>query len=113
MQGHKERAFEIGCELVVVALLGTCTRIFSRILIFNSGRRVEFDIRNDLFRHLERLAPSFYAKMPVGQVVSRMVNDLTQVRLLLGPGILNVTNTTIVYVVALPLLFAADWSLAL
>ncbi len=94
--------------LVLVALLGGVTRILSRVLIFNSGRRVEYDIRNDVFSHLEKLSPAFYQEMPVGQVMSRMVNDLTQVRLLLGPGILNLTNTTLVYIVVIPLLFITD-----
>lgn len=101
-----------GAELVIIAIMAAGARILSRVLIFNSGRRVEFDIRNDLFRHLTQLAPSFYGRMPLGQVMSRAVNDLSQVRLLLGPGILNITNTTVVYVVALPLLFVANARLA-
>lgn len=95
--------------LLGVALLGGVARIASRILIFNNGRRVEYDIRNDVFGHLLRLPPSFYQGMPVGQVMSRMVNDLTQVRLLLGPGLLNLTNTTLVYIVVIPLLFYTDF----
>lgn len=94
--------------LIVVALMGAVVRVLSRVLIFNSGRKVEFDIRNDVFAHLETLSPAFYQQMPVGQVMSRMVNDLTQVRLLLGPGILNLTNTTLVYLVVIPLLFITD-----
>jgi ATP-binding cassette subfamily B protein len=69
-------------------------------------------MRNDLFRHLESQEPAFYGRMPLGQVMSRMVNDLTQVRLLLGPGMLNVTNTALVYCVAGPLLFLLDAELA-
>jgi ATP-binding cassette subfamily B protein len=110
--GNIDAAKMAAYELFVVAVLGSVTRIFSRVMIFNAGRQVEFDIRNDVFIHLGKMSPSFYAKMPLGQVMSRMVNDLTQVRLLLGPGILNVTNTTLVYIVALPLLFLADVELA-
>lgn len=106
------QVFDAALGLIAVALLGAGSRILSRILIFNSGRRVEFDLRNDVFGHLERLSPAFYQGMPVGQVMSRMVNDLTQVRLLLGPGILNLTNTSLAYVVIIPLLFYTDWELA-
>lgn len=108
-----EPVVQAALGLVLVALLGAITRILSRILIFNSGRRVEFDIRNDVFSHLEKLSPAFYQDMPVGQVMSRMVNDLTQVRLLLGPGILNLTNTTLVYIVVIPILFYTDAELTL
>ncbi len=94
--------------LILVAILGAFARTASRVYIFNSGREVEFDIRNDSFAHLSRLAPSFYQRMPVGQVMSRLVNDLTQVRLLLGPGLLNLTNTALVYLVVIPLLIYRD-----
>ncbi len=95
--------------LMGVALFGALARVLSRVQIFNNGRRVEYDIRNDVFGHLLTLPPSFYQAMPVGQVMSRMVNDLTQVRLLLGPGLLNLTNTTLVYIVVIPLLFYTDF----
>lgn len=104
--------FDAAVTLVLVAVVGATVRIFSRVLIFNAGRKVEFDMRNELFEHLEKLPPSFYQKMPLAQVMSRLVNDLTQVRLLLGPGMLNLTNTALVYAVALPLLFSMDAELA-
>jgi ATP-binding cassette, subfamily B, multidrug efflux pump len=107
-----DRVYRAGYALMAVALCGAIVRILSRLFIFNSGRKVEYDMRNDLFDHLEALAPSFYLKMPLGQVMSRMVNDLTQVRLMLGPGLLNLTNTTLVYIVVVPLLFITDPSLA-
>jgi ATP-binding cassette subfamily B protein len=98
--------------LIGVAIAGAIVRIVSRLFIFNSGRKVEYDMRNDVFAHLESLAPSFYTKLPAGQVMSRMVNDLTQVRLMLGPGLLNLTNTSLVYIVVIPLLFMTDPGLA-
>jgi ATP-binding cassette subfamily B protein len=97
--------------LLAIALGGAVVRILSRTYIFNSGRRVEYDLRRDAFEQLTRLPPSYFDRLPLAQVMSRMVNDLTQVRLLLGPGILNLTNTLLVYAVAIPLLFATDWLL--
>ena len=98
--------------LVAVAVGGSVVRILSRVLIFNSGRKVEHDLRNDLLEHLTRLSPSFYDEMQTGQIMSRSVNDLTQVRLLLGPGLLNLTNTVLVYAVVVPLLLYTDFWLA-
>lgn len=98
--------------LLAAAILGSVARIASRLLIFNAGREVEYDVRSDLFAVLSRMPPSFYAQMPSGQVMSRAINDLTQVRLLLGPGLLNLTNTAIVYAVVVPLLFLTDAVLA-
>ncbi|MFO0729033.1 MAG: ABC transporter ATP-binding protein [Myxococcota bacterium] len=98
--------------LLLVAVLGAIARIASRLLIFNAGRDVEYDIRSELYQELSKRQPSFFQELSSGQVMSRAINDLTQVRLLLGPALLNVTNTTIVYVVVVPLLFASDATLA-
>ncbi len=106
------RTKETAGYLMLIAVLAALARIGSRIFIFNSGREVELDVRNDLFAKLESLPPSFYRKMPSGQLMSRAVNDLTQVRLLLGPGLLNLTNTALVYAVVVPLLFMKDAELA-
>ncbi len=108
-----DTVFRMAWGLVGLAALGAVTRVASRLLIFNSGRGVEHDLRQDAFVHLCRLAPSFFARMPLAQVMSRMVNDLTQVRLLLGPGVLNLTNTFLVYLVVIPLLLWTDWELTL
>lgn len=106
------RTREFALLLVAVAVAAALTRIASRVLIFNSGREVELDVRSELFRKLELLPPSFYGRMPSGQIMSRAVNDLTQVRLLLGPGLLNLTNTALAYAVVVPLLFLKDATLA-
>jgi ATP-binding cassette subfamily B protein len=107
------RAASSAWMMVGVAVLAALFRILSRVLIFHAGRRVEHDLRADLFAHLAAQGSDFFARMPQGQVMSRMVNDLTQVRLLLGPGLLNLTNTTLVYVVVIPILLLTDWLLTL
>lgn len=111
--GQPEQVRHAAWWMLGLAVVGSVIRILSRVLIFNSGRRVEYDLRQECFDHLMTLSPRFYAGMPLAQVMSRLVNDLTQVRLLLGPGLLNLTNTALVYVVVLPLLFYQDWSLTL
>ncbi|HXU65040.1 MAG TPA: ABC transporter ATP-binding protein [Polyangia bacterium] len=73
-------------------------RTWSRILIFNAGRNIEYRLRGDLFRHLLRLDAGFYRRHPTGDVMSRLTNDLSAVRALFGPGILNLINTALVYV---------------
>ncbi len=92
-------------------------RTASRVLIFNGGRRVEYSLRNDVYRHLQGLGPSFFGRMPVGDLISRTTNDITAVRLLGGPGVLNLANTAIVYVAAVGPMLAISpgltaWALA-
>lgn len=61
-------------------------RTCSRVLIFNVGRDVEYDLRNDLFAHLQRLPVAYYQEQQTGDLLSRLINDVTAVRMLLAPA---------------------------
>jgi ATP-binding cassette subfamily B protein len=89
----------VGCALVQAAI-----RTWSRVLIFNAGRNVEYSLRRDLFSHLVRMDPAFYRQHPTGDLMSRLTNDLGAVRMLFGPGLLNLVNTLLVYVSTVTLL---------
>jgi ATP-binding cassette subfamily B protein len=103
------RALIIG----VVALGTAAVRYFSRVLVFNAGREIEYEIRNDLFSHLERLPQSFYQRWRTGEIMSRCVNDVNAVRLLLGVGVLNMVQTPILYLGAFGMMLTIDPWLAL
>ena len=90
--------------IILFAVLQALIRTWSRILIFNAGRNIEYSLRRDLFAHLTSLDAAFYRGHPTGDVMSRMTNDLGSVRMLFGPGILNLFNTAFVYVTTLTLL---------
>jgi ATP-binding cassette subfamily B protein len=97
----------------VFAIGQALIRTVSRVLIFNAGRNIEYGLRRDLFRHLLRQDAPFFRKNATGDVMSRLTNDLGAVRALFGPGILNLFNTTIVYVSTLWLLVRLSPSLTL
>ena len=84
--------------LAGVALGAAAVRYFTRTLVFNAARQIEYELRNDIFGHLLKLPQSFYFRWRTGDIMSRCVNDLTSVRLLLGPGLLNVIQTPIMLV---------------
>ena len=94
--------------VIGIALVQGIVRTFSRFVIFNVGRDVEYDLRNDLFRHLERLPWQFYQSRPTGDLMSRLVNDISAVRMLLGPGVLNVLNTPVYYLYAVSIMVSID-----
>jgi ATP-binding cassette, subfamily B, multidrug efflux pump len=94
----------IGAAAVVQGIV----RTYSRALIFNAGRNVEYDLRNDLFAHLQKLPLSFYHSQRTGDLMSRVVNDISAVRVMLGPGILNFVNAPLYYVYALALMLSMD-----
>src|SRR5450432_3056758 len=90
-------AREFAYLILAVALGQAVIRVFSRTYLLDAGRQVEFSVRNDLFAHLTRLTPSFYEKAGVGDVMSRCVNDLGQLRVLIGPGLLMLVNALAAY----------------
>ncbi len=116
--GHALEAFERGLGdaevarraglLALVALASAAVRYFSRTLVFNAAREIEYEIRNDLFAHLERLPQSFYFQWRTGEIMSRCVNDVNAVRLLLGVAILNLVQTPILYLGSLAVMFWMD-----
>ena len=65
-----------------------------RRLIIGVSRDIEYAFRNDLFAHLEKLPMSFYQKNKTGELMSRATNDLSNVRILVGPAIMYTANTT-------------------
>jgi ATP-binding cassette subfamily B multidrug efflux pump len=85
----QESLTRIVLMIIVTALVGGFARWFSRFTIFNTGRDIEYDLRNDLFVHLTHLGSDFYDKHKVGDLMSRLVNDLTAVRMLLGMGVVT------------------------
>jgi ATP-binding cassette subfamily B protein len=84
-----------------VALFAFGVRVLSRVAVFNAGRNAEYELRRVLSAKLLTLGPSFYRRMNIGDIMSRVTNDLTQVRLLLGFGVLNVVNTVFALISAL------------
>ena len=94
--------------IIGIALLQGVVRSFSRFLIFNVGRDIEYQLRNELFAHLQTLSLSYYQRQPIGDLMSRLVNDVTAVRLLLGLGIINILNTPLYYVYAMSAMLAMD-----
>ena len=99
-QGHSAQAIALG-ELLVLAALGAFVRVLSRVTIFNAGRIAEYELRKEILERLLKLGPSFYRRMSTGEIMSRVTNDLVQVRLLLGFGILNIINAGFALVSAL------------
>lgn len=93
-----------GGAIIVAALLQGGIRIFSRTTFLHAARRVEFAIREDLYGKLLTLDLPYFAGERTGDILSRFANDLTNVRMLLGFGVLNVINTTIIYGAALVLM---------
>jgi ATP-binding cassette, subfamily B, multidrug efflux pump len=105
-------ARDAGLILLAVILQGIF--LFTmRMTLIRASRRVEYELRNDMFDHFARLPASAYRTRKVGDLMSRATNDLDAVRNFLGPGIMYSANTIITFVMAVTLMCRIDVRLTL
>ena len=99
--------------LVAIALVGGVFRFLMRRIIIGASRHIEYDLRNDFFAHLERLPLGYFQTHRTGDLMSRATNDLSAVRMMIGPAIMYSANTAILFVVAIILMLSIDARLTL
>src|SRR5579859_6584400 len=87
--------------LIAIALSKGVFQFLTRWLVIGISREIEYDLRNDIFAHLESLALPYYQKTRTGDIMARATNDLNAVRMLLGPAIMYTANTLVFTVAAL------------
>src|SRR5437867_10705551 len=99
--------------LLAVAGFKGIFQFLTRWIVIGVSREIEFDLRNDLFRHLEGLSYSFYQRTRTGDIMARATNDLNAVRMLLGPAIMYSANTIVFTAGALAFMLSISSKLTL
>lgn len=99
--------------IVLVALLGGAARYGMRELLNGLSRRIERDLRADVFDHLLRMPAAFFDQWRTGDLMSRLTNDVHAVRQVAGPAIMYLVNTSTVTVLAVALMVWIDPELTL
>ena len=99
--------------LLGIAVTGGCFRFLSRRVIVGVSREIEYDLRNDFYAHLQRLSVSYFQSVRTGDIMSRATNDLSAVRMMVGPAIMYSVSTLIVFVVAIVMMLSIDMRLTL
>ena len=98
-------------SLVAVAAVRSTFQFWMRVILIGISRDIEYDLRNDLFAHLVSLSPDFYARQRTGDIMARATNDLNAVRMMLGPGIMYWTETSLTFILAISVMAFKDWRL--
>jgi ATP-binding cassette, subfamily B, multidrug efflux pump len=84
--------------IVGLVVLEGVFRYAMRMILIGMSREIEYELRNDVFAHLARLSARYYQTHRIGDVMSRATNDLSAVRMVLGPGIMYTANTAATFV---------------
>ena len=107
------RIWTLAAAMVGLALVAGVLRYGMRELINGLSRRIEYDLRNDLFEHLLTLDAGYFGRTRTGDIMARLTNDLSAVRQAVGPAIMYLTNTIAGGVFALYFMLRIDQRLTL
>ena len=75
------------------------------------SRQIEYDMRNDIFQHIQQMSSAVFHQIKTGDIMSRSTNDLQAVRMLLGPGIMYSANAFIIFIAVLITLLSKEITL--
>lgn len=101
-RGHLQKTLLFYALLLIAIAVGKgIFQFLTRWILIGISRDIEFDLRNDMFRHLESLSYEFYQQTRTGDIMARATNDLNAVRMLLGPAIMYSANTIVFTIAAL------------
>lgn len=110
----KDRTGLVIISLLFVVIYGLTflTQFTQRFLINWLGSKLEYDLRRDMFKHLQKLSISFYAKREVGNIVSRATNDVEKITELITSGVANVIADLLTLVGIILIMLWMNWWLS-
>ncbi len=108
-----QKLFNYALVLLAIAVTAGFFRYWMRQTVIGISRHIEFDLRNDLFAHLQTLPLQYFQRTRTGEIMSRATNDLSAVRMMLGPGVMYMVNTTVVALVSIGFMIAISPRLTL
>jgi len=88
-------------------------RFWQRWILICVSRDIEYDLRNDLFRHLARQSARFYSSWRIGDLMTRATSDVQNIRMVLGPGVMYTSMALLLFPLILVLMFYLNWRLTL
>ena len=103
--------FGILLFLVIItasALIRAVLLFFMRQTIIVMSRLIEYDLKNEIYRHYQSLPLSFYRKNNTGDLIARISEDVSKVRMYIGPAIMYGINLFTLFVMVIPFMFAIN-----
>jgi ATP-binding cassette subfamily B protein len=108
-----EKVRRYAVVLLGLAVVGGVFRFLMRRIIIGASREFEYDLRNDFFAALQRMHLGYFQHTRTGDLMSRATNDLSAVRMMIGPAVMYASSTGLTFVVAAILMLSIDPRLTL
>jgi ATP-binding cassette subfamily B protein len=104
-----------GYAAVIIALqvIDSGLRYVTRVFVSGSSRRVEYDLRNNVYSHIQSLDQRFFHEHQTGDLMARVSNDVTTVREILGPGLMDLFRSILMFIAGFVIMLTIDVKLAL
>lgn len=102
-----------GLLLVGAAALEGLFLYLQRSILIGASRHIEYEMRRDFYGHLQRLPVSYYQEQRTGDLMSRATNDLSSVRMLIGPAVMHTITSLLVVTGAFTMMLRIDRVMAL
>ncbi|VVN29970.1 ABC transporter ATP-binding protein [Pseudomonas fluorescens] len=99
--------------MIIAGLLGTALSGINRYLHTRLSGRILFSLRDDLYRHLQTLSPSFYGQRRIGDLMSRLDGDVAEIQRFAVDSLFSAVSSVIGLVVAVAMLLTLSWQLSL
>ena len=109
----REKILRYAMLILGVALVGGLFRFGQRSLIGSVARRIEYELRGDFFKHLQKMQKSYFEQVDTGDLMSRATNDLDAVHRLLGFAIIYIADATVFFGFALVIMLRIDVTLTM
>jgi ATP-binding cassette, subfamily B, multidrug efflux pump len=99
--------------IIAIQAADSGLRFVTRVFVSGSSRSVEYDLRNDVYLHLQSLDQKFFHENQTGDLMARVSNDVTTVREILGPGLMDLVRSVQMFLAGLVIMLTIDVKLAL
>jgi ATP-binding cassette subfamily B multidrug efflux pump len=101
-----------GILVLVLALLRGLFLFFMRQTIILMSRHIEYDLKNEIYHHYQKLSLAFYRRHNTGDLMNRVTEDVSRVRMYLGPGIMYTINTVVLFIMVIYVMLTVNVRLA-
>nr|WP_121273520.1 ABC transporter ATP-binding protein [Pedobacter schmidteae] len=105
--------FYFGVLVLVLYLLRGLFLFFMRQTIILMSRHIEFDMKNEIYAHYQRLSLGFYRRNNTGDLMNRATEDVNRVRMYVGPAIMYTINTAVLFMLVIYAMFSVNATLAI
>lgn len=102
-----------GIVVLLLALLRGIFLFFMRQTIILMSRHIEYDLKNEIYNHYQKLSMAFYRRNNTGDLMNRVTEDVSRVRMYLGPAIMYTINTIVLFILIVGFMFSVNARLAI